>query len=127
MNKETQTKSTGDYLVERFSDLNPLQWRNSIYGAFQEYKECYEILDEETTNPWFHFIDLMAFKFGFYGNLDIYIPNGQMEEKVMEMLHSHKTREQVNSFIKSVGDAQDQAERNIDYLVEELGFHVMDV
>lgn len=124
---QTTEETTGDYLVKQFSQLNPLQWRNSIYGAFQDYKNCYETLDEETTNPWFHFIDLMASMWGFYGDLDIYIPNGMMEAKVMEMLNSHKTKQQVNSFIKQVGDARDMVDKNIEYLVNECGFQVIEV
>ena len=102
--------NTGDLIVKAMSKLTLNEWKYSLLTCFDEYKKLiYD--DEGKSDPWMHFLDLVALQWGFYGDLDLNID--QMEEKLATTLHNINTREEADVFIKSVGDFKDEHDKQI--------------
>jgi hypothetical protein len=123
----TKENTFGDKLVKCFDQLTLNQWKSSLYRVYVHYRNIYEHLDEGNSDQWTYFIDLVATYWGYYGDLDIYIPNGMMDEKMQKTLNSIKTRKAMDQFVKAVGDHQDRMREHTAYLVNELGYHVMEI
>ncbi len=109
--------NTGDMIVKAMSKLSDDEWKYSVLICFQEYKE--QIHSDDRQDPWHHFLDLIALKWRYYGDLDIYID--EMETRLAKELVQLKTREQINQFIKSIGDFKDEHDQQIEEMKKEWG------
>ncbi len=108
---------TGDMIVRAMSKLSMDEWKYSVLASFQDYKEA--IYDDERTDPWLHFLDLVALMWGYYGDLDLCIE--EMEKRLAKELASMKTREQVDAFIKLVGDNKEEHDQQLEEMKKEWG------
>jgi hypothetical protein len=110
MNKEV---SLGQHMVQAMSDLTDQEWKSSLMEAFQDYEKHLNN-EEDTSNPWFYFLDLIALKWGFYGDLDLYLKD--MEKKLSLVMLKLDNREQINGFILEIGNHKDEH----DLLLEQM-------
>ena len=104
-------KQLGKALTKVMSGLSNDQIKGSILTSFMVYKQCI-LADKETpSSQWFHFHDLVALKWGYYGDLDLYIE--KMEERWTKEIIGFKTRSDINKFIQSVGDFKESHDEYI--------------
>jgi hypothetical protein len=98
----TNKHQLGKTLISVMSGLSSDQIKGSILTSFIVYKQCI-LADKETpSSQWFHFHDLVALMWGYYGDLDLHIE--KMEERWIKEIDGFKTRSDINKFIQSVGD-----------------------
>lgn len=111
-----QNQSLGNLMVQSMSKLSLDDLKYSMMVSFQDYKKS--IFDDEPkSDPWLHFLDLVALKWGYYGDLDIYIE--EMETRLATILHSATERDFLNDFIKSVGDHKEQHDKDIEQMKKD--------
>lgn len=104
-NVMNNNKQLGTTLIKSMANLSTNQIKESILTSFMVYEQC--IRDEESmpSSQWFHFHDLVALMWGYYGDLDLYID--EMEERWKTTLLGFKSRADIESFVQSVGDNKD--------------------
>lgn len=108
MNK---TKQLGKTLIKSMSHLSADQIKGSILTSFMVYKHC--ILRDKPTpeSQWFHFHDLVALQWGYYGDLDLHIDT--MEERLTETIEGFNSRADIEGFVQSVGDYKEQYDEHL--------------
>lgn len=101
----------GKALKKGMSKLSNNQIKGSILTSFMVYQEC--VLSEKETpdSPWFHFLDLVALMWGYYGDLDLHID--KMEERLTAVVESFKSRSDIETFVQSVGDYKEQYDEHV--------------
>jgi hypothetical protein len=95
-------KQLGATLIKSMANLSTNKIKESILTSFMVYEQC--IRDEESmpSSQWFHFHDLVALMWGYYGDLDLYID--EMEERWKTTLERFKSRADIEGFVQLVGD-----------------------
>lgn len=109
---------TGDALVEAMMHIDFKEWQLEVAVQFENYKNTID--DAPNGNSWTHFLDLIAMHWGYYGDLDLCID--EFETKLKEKLQSIQTREDINIFVREIGDSKDAKEKRIKELKEYYGF-----
>lgn len=107
-------KQLGKLLNKGMSNLSNNQIKWSILTSFMVYQQCI-LHDRETPkSPWFHFLDLVALMWGYYGDLDLHID--KMEERLTAVVESFKSRSDIEIFVQSVGDFKEEHDRYLENL-----------
>jgi hypothetical protein len=101
-NEMNNNKQLGATLIKSMANLSTNKIKESILTSFMVYEQC--IRDEESmpSSQWFHFHDLVALMWGYYGDLDLYID--EMEERWKTTLERFKSRADIEGFVQLVGD-----------------------
>jgi len=104
-------KQLGKTLINAMSGLSNNQIKGSILTSFMVYKQC--ILSERDTpkSQWFHFHDLVALMWGYYGDLDLHIE--KMEKRWTTTVKGFKSRTEIDNFFQSVGDFKESHDEYI--------------
>lgn len=111
-------KKTGDELVGAMMHIDFTTWKLEVAAQFENYKNTID--DAPNGNSWTHFLDLIAMHWGYYGDLDIHID--EFETKLNGKLRSIKNREDINVFVREIGDSKDAHDKRIKELKEHYGF-----
>lgn len=113
--------NTGDTLVKMMIPISFWEWKFTIAAQFKNYKKVIYDTPNSDENPWFFFLDLVAMHWGYYGDLDIHID--AFEIKLKEKLDLMQTREDINAFVREIGESYDEREKNIENLKKTFGVH----
>jgi hypothetical protein len=110
-NEMNNNKQLGATLIKSMANLSTNQIKESILTSFMVYEQC--IRDEESMpiSQWFHFHDLVALMWGYYGDLDLYID--KMEERWKTTLEGFKSRADIESFVQLVGDSKEEHDAHL--------------
>jgi hypothetical protein len=98
----TNKKQLGKTLIKMMKNLSTNQIKRSILTSFMVYKQCTFDDASMPTSQWFHFHDLIALKWGYYGDHDLHID--KMEERWTKTVKGFKSRTDIEKFVQSVGD-----------------------
>ena len=104
-------KTLGEIMVAGMKKLSFEQATRSMLATFCEYKTLVLEGNEGTPDPWISFHDLVALMWGYYGDLDLHIE--QMEEKMVATIRGFQTREDLESFVQSVGDYKERYDEHV--------------
>lgn len=110
----TNKNQLGKTLIKVMKNLSTNQIKGSILTSFLVYKQCIFYDASMPTSQWFHFHDLVALKWGYYGDLDLHID--KMEERWTTTVNGFKSRTDIEKFIQSVGDYKEEHDERIQEL-----------
>lgn len=110
----TSNKGIGKALNKGMSNLSTNQIKGSILTCLMVYKQCIFLEKDTPESPWFHFLDLVALMWGYYGDLDLYID--KMEERLIAEVKNIKSRSDIEIFVQSVGDFKEEHDRYLENL-----------
>lgn len=116
--------SLGERLIDGMNHIPFDRWRDIVWVSFQEYKKEIWSDSSDRWNPWYSFLDFVASKFGYYGDLDLHIET--MEVRLHKLLSDMKSKDDANKFIIECGDHIEAQERMHKELAEHYGFSVIE-
>lgn len=99
----------GSRIVSNLSHLDLETIKASLLASFNDYKELIWEDPEKNPNPWFHLLDLIACRWGYYGDLDIHIE--AMEKRLKKTVKSFNRRKKLDDFLMDVGTHKEETAR----------------
>lgn len=110
----TKKNQLGKDMKKGMSNLSINQIKGSILTCLMVYKQCILIEKDTPESPWFHFLDLVALMWGYYGDLDLHID--KMEERLTAVVGDFKSRSDIEVFVQSVGDFKEEHDKYLENL-----------
>ena len=92
--------------------------KQSLLASFDDYKKLIWEEPVSNPNPWFHLLDLIACRWGYYGDLDIHIVS--MEKRLKKTVKSFNRRKKIDDFLMDVGTHKEETSKRNKELREFL-------
>ena len=118
----------GNKLVYGVGNLSLEAIKRSLSRSFIDYKECILRNEEPSSNSWFFLLDLIACRWGYYGDLDYYIDD--MEARLDKTIKSFQKRKQIDAFLMDIGAYKENQDRAIRELEEQyacMNMHIISI
>lgn len=108
----------GTEIVSNMKHLDLETIKQSLLASFDDYKKLIWEEPESNQNPWFHLLDLIACRWGYYGDLDIHIVS--MEKRLKKTVKSFNRRKKIDDFLMDVGTHKEETNKQNKELREFL-------
>lgn len=108
----------GTEIVSNMKHLDLETIKQSLLTSFDDYKKLIWEEPESNPNPWFHLLDLIACRWGYYGDLDIHIVS--MEKRLKKTVKSFNRRKKIDDFLMDVGTHKEETNKRNKELREFL-------
>lgn len=99
----------GKRIVSNMKHLDLETIKKCLLISFSNYKELIWEDPGATTNPWFHLHDLIACRWGYFGDLDIHIDS--MEKRLKKKVKSFTNRKKLEDFLMDVGSHKEETDK----------------
>ena len=101
----------GITLINGMKKLTLKQAKNLMLASFSLYKNMILANQKIPPSPWFHFHDLVALMWGYYGDLDLHYE--KMENRLIKTVNKFRTRSDLEMFVQSVGDYKERYDEHL--------------